>query len=165
MLPISPIGAPLELISSVWNIFRICKISGWKYVGFTKPEVEKHESFGWKPWGFTDPLVEEYLEFTNHRKIIGKSLETHRKHICKCAFIFGHFYNKFMEIISLKAPGNYSGSIWTDNFSFCLWQNLKIIISMVSRLSNASPSPKTNIIYLWRHQDTWTDQETNPQTF
>ena len=33
-------------------------------------------------------------------------------------FVFwGHFYNKFMEI-NVKAPGNYSASIWYNDFPF-----------------------------------------------
>ena len=35
------------------------------------------------------------------------------------------------------------------------FENKKTIISMISGISNLSPSPKTNNICLWRHQDTW----------
>ena len=46
--------------------------------------------------------------------------------------LLGHFYNKFMEILGLRAPGNHSASIWFTNFSICLWENLKTLISMIS---------------------------------
>ena len=36
----------------------------------------------------------------------------------------------------------------------CLWESLKLIISMISGLLNVSPSPRTNCVYLLRHQDT-----------
>ena len=70
-----------------------------------------------------------------------------------CWRFSGHFYCKLMEIISSKAPGNYSAPFWSYIFSICLWKNQKTIISMISGISDVSPSPQTNIIYLWRHQD------------
>ena len=59
-----------------------------------------------------------------------------------------------MEIIGLKAPGNYSGSFWSYNFSICLWESPKTLISMISGLLDVSLSPNTNIIYLLRPRDT-----------
>ena len=43
----------------------------------------------------------------HHRKIIGN----HKKMIGIPSVIVGHLYGRFIEIISFKAPGNYSGSI------------------------------------------------------
>lgn len=59
----------------------------------------------------------------------------------------------------LKSAGNYSAPIWNCNFSICLWDNPKTLISMMSGLLNMSPSPKANITYLLRHQDTLKIQE------
>ena len=67
--------------------------------------------------------------------------------------IMGNFHGQMMEIICFKAPGNYSAPFWSNRFSICQWENTKSFISMFSGLSNLSPSPKTNSIYLWRHQD------------
>ena len=79
----------------------------------------------------------------NHRNIIGNS-----------SVIVGSFYGKFMEIISLKSPGNYSASIWINIFSICLGESLKTIISMISGFWDVSLSSKANIIYLRRPQET-----------
>ena len=54
------------------------------------------------------------------------------------------FDGKFMEIIGLKAPGNYSGPFWSSNFSILILENLRDLISMISGFLNASPAPKTN---------------------
>ena len=64
------------------------------------------------------------------------------------------FYGDFLEIIGLKAPGNYSASIWSNIFSICLWESPKLFISMISAFLDVSRPPKTNYFYLWRHQDT-----------
>ena len=37
----------------------------------------------------------------------------------------GHFCGKFMQMIGLKAPGNYSASIWFNNFSTCSTENFR----------------------------------------
>ena len=66
----------------------------------------------------------------------------------------GQLYCKFMEIMGLKAPGSYSASIWSYNFSICLWEIPKTIMFMISVLLNGSPSPKTIYFHLWRPQDT-----------
>ena len=44
-----------------------------------------------------------------------------------------------MEIIGLKAPGNYSA---TYNLSLCLWESPQLLISMISGFLDVSPSPK-----------------------
>ena len=77
--------------------------------------------------------------------------------------IWGHLYGKFTEKIYLKAPGSYPGPFWSYNFSICLSENPKAFISMMSGLFDVSLSFKTNIIYLWRPQDTWTNQK-DPNT-
>ena len=80
-------------------------------------------------------------------------------------FAVGHLYGTCMEIISLKAPGNYSASFWSYHFSICLWENLKLLISMISALWDVSRAPKTNYFSLWRHHDTETKSRKIPVTF
>ena len=78
---------------------------------------------------------------------------------CSLAFwhllrLLKHLYGKFTEKIGLKAPGNYSASFWSYNFSLCSWERPKNLISMIPGFVDASMSPKTNMIHRWRHQDT-----------
>ena len=67
-----------------------------------------------------------------------------------------HFYCKFMAEISLKSPGNCSGPCWSHNFSICSWENpiTLISISIISGLWDVSLSPKTNMFYPGRPQNT-----------
>ena len=55
----------------------------------------------------------------HHRKITGN----HKKMIGIPSVTVGHLNGRFIEIISFKAPGNYSGSMRTYNFPICLWEN------------------------------------------
>ena len=71
-----------------------------------------------------------------------------------CFDLLSNVYGKSMEIICLKALGNYYGPFWSYNFSICLWDNLKLLISMISGVLNVSPAPNTNYFYLLTHQDT-----------
>ena len=66
----------------------------------------------------------------NHRKIIGNKI--------------GKMSADFMAKIGLKAPGNYSGPFLTYKFSICLWENPKLVLSIISGFWDVSPSPKTN---------------------
>ena len=50
----------------------------------------------------------------------------------KLLSFFVHSYGKLMEILGLKAPGNYSASIWINKIPICLWENLETLISMIS---------------------------------
>ena len=54
----------------------------------------------------------------SYGKNIRKSQENHGKHIRKSRPCLGYFHGKFMEIIGLKAPGNYPASIWFNIFRF-----------------------------------------------
>ena len=92
----------------------------------------------------------------NHKKIIGKLTAFARPFLGNC-------YGEFIELIHLKAPGNYSASIWTYNFLNCLWENPKTLISMISGFSDVSLTPKTNYLYLLRHQDT-SNNPRNPKS-
>ena len=128
-----------EWIASLWNPCLPISFDPW----------EKHKEIIGKSW-----------------EIIGQSCEHHRKII---RFLFKafvgncwHFYCHFVEIIDSKAPGNYFASIWTYNFLICLWEGLKLLISMTSTFLDVSPAPKSNIIYLWRHQDTTKKIKNNP---
>ena len=53
----------------------------------------------------------------------------------------------FVEKIGLRAPGNYSGPFLSYNFSICLCENPKILISMSSGFGDMSPAPQTNYFY------------------
>ena len=44
----------------------------------------------------------------------------------------GYFYSKSVEKIGSKAPGNYSASFWTNNFSFVSLEELQISSFMIS---------------------------------
>ena len=69
--------------------------------------------------------------------------------------LFGYFYGKLIQIIGLKAPGNYSHQFRSDNFSILLCEGPITLIFMISGFLDVSRPPlKANIIYLWRHQDT-----------
>ena len=54
-------------------------------------------------------------------------------------------FKSFLELICFE---------WYNKILICLGERLKLFISMISRLLNSSPSPKTNYFYLWRHRDT-----------
>ena len=68
-------------------------------------------------------------EQTNGGQIIGKSWERIWENCRPC---LSRFHGKCMEMICLKAPGNYSASVWTYNFSICLCERSKPNISMIS---------------------------------
>ena len=52
--------------------------------------------------------------------------------------ILGNFWSELMEIIRLKALGNYSASFWSYNISICLWERPKLLSSMISGFPNVS---------------------------
>ena len=68
--------------------------------------------------------------------------------------LLGHAYCKFIEKICLRARKYYYASIWTYNFSIWHMETLNPLISMISGFSEVSLCPKTNIIHLWRRQET-----------
>ena len=76
-----------------------------------------------------------------HWKIIGKSQDEIMEHVRP---FLGHVYGKCIYIISLKAPGHYSASIWYHEISICLWEKPKLLTSRISGFLNPPPSPKTN---------------------
>ena len=69
-----------------------------------------------------------------YRRRYGKNTE------CMFGSCLGHLYCKFMEIIGLKALGNYFAAIWFNRFSICSWENTKTLISMISGFSDVSPA-------------------------
>ena len=73
---------------------------------------------------------------------------------CVLLRFVGHSYGILGETISSKALGNYSASVWYNIFSICLWEELKLLISMISGILNGPFLPKTNYFDLWKHQDT-----------
>ena len=54
------------------------------------------------------------------------------------------FYGQFIELISLKAPGNYCASIWTNQFLILLLEKPKPDIFMVSGFFGTCRN-----LYLW----------------
>ena len=63
-----------------------------------------------------------------------------------------------MDKIRLKAPGNYSASVWYNNCSICLWENAKTLISMISGFWDVSLGNKTNY-FLFVFGDTRTPKQ------
>ena len=55
--------------------------------------------------------------------------------------LLGHFHGKHVQIIGLKAPGNYSASIWYNTFSICFWERQKTLTSMILDFLDVSRSP------------------------
>ena len=88
-------------------------------------------------------------DFTNskrgpHAMVPIKNPEKPEKLACLHLFVISsHVYGKFVEKICLKAPYYYFAPIWTYNFSICLWENLKLLSSMISEFGDVSLSPKT----------------------
>ena len=46
--------------------------------------------------------------------------------------LLGYLYGKLMEIIGLKAPGNYCASIWSNKFSISLLEKQEPDMFMIS---------------------------------
>ena len=64
-------------------------------------------------------------EVARHRKLLMWGLAQKGDKMTQFGFydvrpFLGHFDGKFIEIISSKAPGNYSASIWSNICSICL---------------------------------------------
>ena len=76
-----------------------------------------------------------------------------------------HLYGKLIEIIRLKTPGNYSVSTWINNFSICLCENPKPLISMISGFPSPPFPPQTCCSYFLKHQDTSNKSRRIPRTF
>ena len=57
----------------------------------------------------------------------------------------GNCFSKIL-IIGLKAPENYSASIWFNIFSVCLWRNPQTLISMILGFWDPPPSPNANYV-------------------
>ena len=59
-----------------------------------------------------------------------------------------------MKRYAEKLRKNYSASLRTRNFSISSWKNPKTPYCHDFGISGRDPEPQTNIIYLWKHQDT-----------
>ena len=59
--------------------------------------------------------------------------------------MLSNFYGKLLEKICLKAPGDYSASIWTYNFSICIWQNQTKSFLRLRDFRTRHPAPKPTI--------------------
>ena len=87
-------------------------------------------------------------------EIIRKSYEQNMENVRPC---LGHLYCKFNGKDMVKSSMTYSGPFWSYNVSICLWEKTKLLISMIPGFLNVSLRPKTNIIYLWRPHDIFTN--------
>ena len=92
---------------------------------------------------------------------IGKPIGIFLDFVGPCS---GHLFGKLMDIISSKAPGNYSASIWFNNFSIRLWENLKLLISMISGFWTCPRLPKP-IILIFIHTRIPKRNQENPCFF
>ena len=79
-----------------------------------------------------------------------------------CIFESCPFEFKFMENIWPTTPYNYSASFCTSSFSIAYGRNRKPLSFMISGFSNVSMTPQTNMICLWRDQDTSNNSRNNP---
>ena len=71
------------------------------------------------------------------REIIGKTQKTPRRFVFE---FFCDFYGTYVSIIGLKAPGNCSGSFWSNEISVLLCEGPKPPNSMISNfLSPGEP--------------------------
>ena len=73
----------------------------------------------------------------NYREIIGNIFENVRS----CS---GHFYGTYVQIVGLKAPGNYSASIWINKISILstspsIWINKISVVFGPPRGSQKDP--------------------------
>ena len=71
----------------------------------------------------------------------------------------GHFYCKYNEKNSQKAPLNYSASFWTGSFQDSLWENLKPQPFYGFWTWRTTLLPKPIILDFGMHQDTLNIQE------
>ena len=55
-----------------------------------------------------------------------------KHNLCDVLSFSNYFYAKYVEIIGLKAPGNYSASFWSNEISVILCEGPKPNISMIS---------------------------------
>ena len=109
-------------------------------VGFTLPYVVWHHHTRMHFVHPTRDLFSAYSKFRKVRRAINlkkkrvlkEMLETlGQTLICNiCLRLLGHLYGKFIEIIGLKAPGNYSASSWSYNLSILFCEGPKPNISM-----------------------------------
>ena len=86
-------------------------------------------------------------------------------YLCVCLLLLGHGYCIFLEIIGLKAPGNYSASIWSYNFSICLWENPKTLISMISGVLGRVPETQHQLFLSLETSGYPKNQEESPGIF
>ena len=100
----------------------------------SEPIMRKHTY--WKSWGL--PIAFFHIE---------KSWENHRILLGNTKLLLSHSYGKFMKIIGLKAPGNYSASIWIYNFPICLWENPKNDHVFDFGTFGRVPEPQNHLFY------------------
>ena len=81
---------------------------------------------------------------------LNKSVCQHMMCMAHCDMV------NLMEKIGLKAPGNYVGWFWFNNFLICLFENPKTFISMISGFGDVCPALRTNFY----KKDPWAIFET-----
>ena len=97
---------------------------------------------------------------------------THRNHHSKqCQNIWNHFRVIFMVKIIKRITEKLRRIILLHfgllviAFRFHYGRDREVIIFMISGFSDVSMTPQTNIIYLWRHQDTPNSSRKNTESF
>ena len=88
-----------------------------------------------------------------------------RKAIEESFAMVGSFYGKNYRKIGLKAPRKYSGPFRAYNFSICLWERPKPIISMTSGSLNVSLIPKPTNSISWDPRRPQLIQDKSPHRF
>ena len=58
--------------------------------------------------------------------------ENGENNLCVFLLFFGYVYGKYVKIIGLKAPGNYSDKCWSNKILVSLCEGPESNISMIS---------------------------------
>ena len=76
------------------------------------------------------------------------------KHMETIMSMFGPFMVQMYLNITFNGFIIFSASDWYTKVPIPLFERPETLMFMISWFLNPSPSPKTNMIYVWRHQDT-----------
>ena len=125
-----------------WNVRRALKINvGWAWnLGIFENQILEPL----RSWNIMIPLKTPRPTPAETRKKTGR-----KTHVWSCWQLLCHLCGeaqKLRSIILLQFE--------LISFRFVYMRTLKTLIPMISGLSNVTLSPKTYIIYVWRHQDT-----------
>ena len=133
-----PIIAYLYLSEITLSLFRfVCMVlaRGRKFASNAKQFERKHINFdSYGPLSAFQKAPNLILgsiirSLGKQKKIIGKSWDELLELIL---LLLGDLYCKLLEIICLKARGNYSGPVWSNSFSIVLLESPQTSILMIS---------------------------------